>query len=285
MVDPIANGTDIDIPVLNRGCRPAGRTSALALTRDGVPCLNIAEHHSTAHTPRAHIVNQRAVGIFRALGISKAFHEVATPQSMMSNNSWVTILADPEVARSQAWASRQIDSPITSWAALNLWPTAHRRGACSFGPSAMSYGAASLPARLGRSNYPTPSIVYRVPSHRRTRRKHLAHQRYPCPMHGSGRRSLRRSFRSSSSPMPSTEPSPTTSQRLASTSNQSVWLCSVLAAPTSPWAAMSVHSPPPTSPRLSSRVSPRACSVPLARSPSLPRWLSPPYGDRPQVQE
>ena len=52
MADTIANGSDIDIPVLNPGCRPAGLTSALALTRYGVPGLTIAEHHSTAHTPK-----------------------------------------------------------------------------------------------------------------------------------------------------------------------------------------------------------------------------------------
>jgi hypothetical protein len=33
MVDPIANGTDIDIPVLNRGCRPAGALCAILGSR------------------------------------------------------------------------------------------------------------------------------------------------------------------------------------------------------------------------------------------------------------
>jgi 2,4-dichlorophenol 6-monooxygenase len=90
-----------------------------------VPGLTIEEHHSTAQTPPAHTVNQRMVEIVRALRISKAFHEVATPPSMMSNNSRRTTSADPEVARSQAWGSRQIDSPTTSWPAVNLWATAH----------------------------------------------------------------------------------------------------------------------------------------------------------------
>ena len=49
--------------------------------------------------------------------------------------------------------------------------------------------------------------------------------------------------------------------------------------------AMSVHSPPPTSPRLSLGVSRRACTTPFARSPGLRRLSLPPYGDGRQVRE
>jgi 2,4-dichlorophenol 6-monooxygenase len=103
MADPNANGVDIEIPVLIVGAGPAGLTLALALAGYGVPALTVEKHPSTAHTPRAHIINQRTVEIFRALGISKKFHEVAIPQSAMTNNLWYTTLADPEVARSETW--------------------------------------------------------------------------------------------------------------------------------------------------------------------------------------
>jgi 2,4-dichlorophenol 6-monooxygenase len=103
MVDPIANGVDIEVPVLIVGAGPAGLTLALALARYGVAALTVEKHPSTAHTPRAHIINQRTVEIFRALGISERFHEVAIPQSAMTNNLWYTTLADPEVARSETW--------------------------------------------------------------------------------------------------------------------------------------------------------------------------------------
>ena len=105
MVDPTPKGVDIGVPVLIVGAGPAGLTLALALARYGVPALTVEKHPSTAHTPRAHIINQRTVEIFRALGISEKFHEVAIPQAGMTNNLWYTTLADPEVARSQTWGT------------------------------------------------------------------------------------------------------------------------------------------------------------------------------------
>src|SRR6478752_1934682 len=88
MVDSIAEGVDIEVPVLIVGAGPAGLTLALALARYGVAALTVEKHPSTAHTPRAHIINQRTVEI---------------PQSAMTNNLWYTTLADPEVARSETW--------------------------------------------------------------------------------------------------------------------------------------------------------------------------------------
>jgi 2,4-dichlorophenol 6-monooxygenase len=105
MANTSANGTDTEIPVLIVGAGPAGLTLALALARYGVPALTVEKHPSTAHTPRAHIIHQRTVEIFRALNISNRFHEVAIPQSGMTNNLWFTTLADPEVARSQTWGT------------------------------------------------------------------------------------------------------------------------------------------------------------------------------------
>src|SRR5271170_1865007 len=105
MSDTHVPTADVEVPVLVVGAGPAGLVSSLALARYGVAQLTVERHPSTAHTPRAHIINQRTVEILRALGVSKRFHEVATPQRMMSNNLWITTLADPEVARSQTWGT------------------------------------------------------------------------------------------------------------------------------------------------------------------------------------
>ena len=75
------------------------------MSRYGVGHLLVERHRGTAHTPRAHIINQRTVEILRHLGISDRFHAVATPQHLMANNLWVTTLADLEVARSETWGT------------------------------------------------------------------------------------------------------------------------------------------------------------------------------------
>jgi 2,4-dichlorophenol 6-monooxygenase len=94
-----------EVPVLIVGAGPAGLALSLSLRRYGVDHLLVERHPGTAHTPRAHIVNQRTVEILRRLGLSERFHAVATPQHLMSNNLWVTTLADREVARSETWGT------------------------------------------------------------------------------------------------------------------------------------------------------------------------------------
>jgi 2,4-dichlorophenol 6-monooxygenase len=100
-----AESAAVEVPVLIVGAGPAGLALSLSLRRYGVEHLLVERHPGTAHTPRAHIVNQRTVEIFRRLGVSERFHAVCTPQHMMSNNLWVTTLADREVARSETWGT------------------------------------------------------------------------------------------------------------------------------------------------------------------------------------
>src|SRR6266481_1638502 len=95
----------VEVPVLIVGAGPAGLALSVALSRYGVGHLLVERHRDTAHTPRAHIINQRTVEIFRHLGISDRFHAVATPQHLMASNLWVTTLAGLEVARSETWGT------------------------------------------------------------------------------------------------------------------------------------------------------------------------------------
>src|SRR5580700_1918715 len=95
----------VEVPVLIVGAGPAGLALSAALSRYGVGHLLVERHRDTAHTPRAHIINQRTVEIFRHLGIRDRFHAVATPQHLMANNLWVTTLAGLEVARSETWGT------------------------------------------------------------------------------------------------------------------------------------------------------------------------------------
>src|SRR5690349_13151192 len=95
----------VEVPVLIVGAGPAGLALSVALSRYGVGHLVVERHRGTAHTPRAHIINQRTVEIFRHLGISDRFHAVATPQHLMASNLWVATLAGLEVARSETWGT------------------------------------------------------------------------------------------------------------------------------------------------------------------------------------
>jgi len=52
-----------EVPVLIVGGRPGGLALSLSLRRHGVDHLLVERHPGTAHTPRAHIVNQRTVEI------------------------------------------------------------------------------------------------------------------------------------------------------------------------------------------------------------------------------
>src|SRR5258708_4248412 len=101
----ILGAETVEVPVLIVGAGPAGLALSVALARYGVGHLVIERHRDTAHTPRAHIINQRTIEIFRHLGISDRFHAVATPQHLMANNLWVTTLAGLEVARSETWGT------------------------------------------------------------------------------------------------------------------------------------------------------------------------------------
>src|SRR5436305_937764 len=96
---------EISVPVLIVGAGPAGLATSLLLSRYGVAHMLVEKYPGTAHTPRAHIVNQRTVEIFRHLGIEDRLLAVGTPQHLMSNNVWSTSLAGLEVARLQTWGT------------------------------------------------------------------------------------------------------------------------------------------------------------------------------------
>ena len=97
--------TSIETGVLIVGGGPAGLTTAIALAQYGVDHVLVNKYEGTAHTPRAHIVNQRTVEIMRHLGCEADLLAVATEQEMMRNNLWVTSLAGREVARLDAWGT------------------------------------------------------------------------------------------------------------------------------------------------------------------------------------
>ncbi|CAE6822156.1 FAD-dependent monooxygenase [Paraburkholderia domus] len=95
----------IRVPVFVVGAGPAGLTAAALLAKYGVEVLAITRYPGTAHSPRAHITNQRTVEVFRDLGIEDRVQALATSNELMSNNVWATSFAGTEIARLQTWGT------------------------------------------------------------------------------------------------------------------------------------------------------------------------------------
>ena len=94
-----------DTDVLVVGAGPAGLTAAALLAEYGVNTITVTKYPGTAHSPRAHITNQRTMEVFRDLGMEDSVREVAIPNELMGNNVWATSFAGRELARLMTWGS------------------------------------------------------------------------------------------------------------------------------------------------------------------------------------
>jgi len=79
--------------VLIVGSGPAGSAAALFLSTLGVPNIMITKYRWTANTPRAHITNQRAMEIFRDLGIEDQVLADATGHHLVGDTVFCTSIA------------------------------------------------------------------------------------------------------------------------------------------------------------------------------------------------
>jgi len=96
---------DVITDVLVVGAGPAGLAMAALLASYGVDAVTVTKYAGTAHSPRAHITNQRTMEVVRDLGLEEAVREVAVPNELMGNNVWATSFAADEIARLMTWGS------------------------------------------------------------------------------------------------------------------------------------------------------------------------------------
>lgn len=95
----------VETDVLVVGSGPAGSAMAALLSTYGIKNVVVTKFNWLARTPRAHITNQRAMEIFRDLGIEQEMIDKGTPQELMGNNIFCTSLAGEELGRLYTWGN------------------------------------------------------------------------------------------------------------------------------------------------------------------------------------
>lgn len=95
----------VQTDVLVVGAGPAGASTAAFLGRFEVGTLMISRHRGTAHTPRAHIVNQRTMEVLRDAGLEQECLAIASPGTLLAHTFWLRSMAGEELARAWAWGN------------------------------------------------------------------------------------------------------------------------------------------------------------------------------------
>lgn len=109
--------TSYDTDVLVVGSGPAGGSAALLLATYGVRTVLATKYGWTAHTPRAHITNQRTMEVLRDLGIEDQALAQGTPPELMGDTVLCTSLAGDEIGRIASWGTA--DRSATEYASAS----------------------------------------------------------------------------------------------------------------------------------------------------------------------
>src|SRR5919204_2461975 len=102
----LPRGPAVPTDVVVVGSGPAGASAALLLSTLGVPNIMITKYRWTANTPRAHITNQRAMEVFRDVGIEDQVLADATPHPLVGDTVFCTSIAGEEIGRIHTWGTR-----------------------------------------------------------------------------------------------------------------------------------------------------------------------------------
>jgi 2,4-dichlorophenol 6-monooxygenase len=112
---PASDVVETDVLVIGSG--PAGASAALMLSTLGIGNILITKYRWTANSPRAHLTNQRALEVFRDLGIEDQVHRDASEHKLIGDTVVCTSLAGEEIGRIHTWGthpSREADYQLAS---------------------------------------------------------------------------------------------------------------------------------------------------------------------------
>ena len=96
---------EITTDVLIVGAGPAGASAAVFLGKYGISTMMISRYHGTADSPRAHIVNQRAMEALRDAGLEDECMTFASPDEDIEHTFWLRSMSGEELARTYSWGN------------------------------------------------------------------------------------------------------------------------------------------------------------------------------------
>lgn len=97
----------VDVAIVGGG--PAGLTAAIALAQLGVDVAVFERRNTTSALPRAHLLNQRTMEVFDAIGVADDVYAMSPPEDRWHRVAWYTSLAGDrpgqgrEIGHIHAW--------------------------------------------------------------------------------------------------------------------------------------------------------------------------------------
>ena len=74
--------SSITVPVLIVGGGGAGLTASMLLSSYGIDSLLVSRYPGTSHLPKAHVLQQKTMEVYRELGAAEPIYERGTPPGM-----------------------------------------------------------------------------------------------------------------------------------------------------------------------------------------------------------
>jgi 2,4-dichlorophenol 6-monooxygenase len=106
---------DIEVPVLIVGAGGAGLTASMLLSDLGVETLTISNAPSTSVLPKAHVLQQRSMEIYRKAGVADDIYNAGTPPQNMAATAWYAGFVGDDanygrvIAKQEAWGAGGAD--------------------------------------------------------------------------------------------------------------------------------------------------------------------------------